>query len=30
MVKKIKKQLSENLKKDGFKNISESIGSSVK
>jgi dihydroorotate dehydrogenase len=30
LVEKIKKQLSENLKKDGFKNISESIGSSVK
>jgi dihydroorotate dehydrogenase len=30
LVEKIKKQLSENLKKDGFKNISEAIGSSVK
>ena len=30
LVEKIKKQLSENLKKDGFKNISEAVGSSVK
>ena len=30
LVEKIKKQLSENLKKDGFKNISEVIGCNVK
>ena len=30
LVEDIKKQLSENLKKDGFKNISEAIGCSVK
>jgi dihydroorotate dehydrogenase len=30
LVEKIKKQLSENIKKDGFKNISEAIGSNVK
>ncbi len=30
LVEKIKKQLSENLKKDGFKNISEAVGSSIK
>ena len=30
LVEEIKKQLSENLKKDGFKNISEAIGCNVK
>ena len=30
LVEKIKKQLSEKIKKDGFKNISEAIGSNVK
>ncbi len=30
LVEEIKKQLSENLKKDGFKNISEAIGCDVK
>ena len=30
LVEEIKKQLSENLKKDGFKNISEAIGCNIK
>ena len=30
LVEEIKKQLSENLKKDGFKNISEAIGYDIK